>query len=329
MRGIECEFKPSAGSLTTIRMRISPEEESALDTLKTDKELVTDKGVFIVVGDDIKFYGNKEKKLTEVVMDTKPATIKRMFFDIETSPMTVYSWRVGNKISLSYDNIIDTWRIITICYKWEGEDEVHSLVWDKWQCDKDMLQEFIELANEADELIAHNGDRFDIKKVRTRCIFHRIPAFPKYRSLDTLKKARGNFAFDSNRLDAIAKYLGVGAKMEHEGFNLWVKVLHNDQEAMNTMVEYCKQDVVVLEDVYHAMQHYVKPNTHAGVHLLGSNYKYSCPMCGEKHLELIKTDVTQKGFISRVVECTNCHHVYNISNKSYMNYIKHRMEGNL
>ena len=328
MRGVECSFAPNAGSLTTIRISLSDKEVQAIKDLKEKGEAITDIGLLMKDGNKVRIYNKEKNSLAE--SETKVISpIKRLFFDIETTPMVVYSWRIGSKINISYDNIIDSWKIITICYKWENEDEVHSIRWDSEQSDKSMLEEFIEIANEADELIGHNADRFDIKKVRTRCLFHHIPAFPKYRSLDTLKKARGNFAFDSNKLDAIAKYLGVGAKMEHEGFEMWVKVLKNDTEALSTMVDYCKQDVVVLEDVYHAMEHYIKPNTHAGVHLLGAEYRYSCPICGEKHLNLIKTDVTQKGFVSRVVECSTCGHTYNISNKTYMVYLKHKLEGNL
>lgn len=247
---------------------------------------------------------------------------KRLFFDIETSPIIAYTWRVGYKLNISYENIIEDWKIITICYKWEGENDVHALVWDSEKDDKQLLMDFVRIANSADELIGHNGDRFDIKKIRTRCIYHRVPMFPKYRSLDTLKKARGGFAFDSNKLDAIAKYLGVGAKLEHEGFPMWVKCLHNDKEALDNMVKYCKVDVVVLEDVYTAMQHYIKPNSHAGVANGGT--KYSCPICGCEEIELIKNDVTEKGTISRVVKCKACKHHYNISNLSYMKYLTRR-----
>ena len=57
--------------------------------------------------------------------------IKRLFFDIETSPMIVYSWRVGWKLNIGTDNIIEDWKVICISYKWEGEDKVHTLSWDK------------------------------------------------------------------------------------------------------------------------------------------------------------------------------------------------------
>lgn len=251
-------------------------------------------------------------------LQTKHIT-KRLFFDIETSPMIVYSWRVGYNLNIGYENIIDDWKIITICYKWEGDNTVYSLKWDKDHNDKQMLIDFIKVANTADEIIGHNGDRFDIKKVRTRCIYHRIPMFPRYRTLDTLKKAKAGFSFNSNKLDAIAKFLGVGAKLEHEGFNMWVKCMDNDEEALHNMIEYCMIDVVTLEDVYLAMQHYIKPNTHFGVSNGGK--KYSCPICGSEEIELIKNDVTEKGTISRVIRCKNCNHNYNITKLSYMKYL--------
>ena len=246
--------------------------------------------------------------------------IKRLFFDIETSPMIVYSWRVGYNINLPYDNVIEEWKVICISYKWEHEEEVKHLTWDKNQCDKKMLQEFIKIANQSDELIAHNGDRFDIKKVRTRCIYHRIPMFPKYRSLDTLKKAKGSFSFPNNKLDTIAQYLGVGAKLKHDGFEMWVKCVQGDKQALKDMVKYCDMDIVVLEDVYLTMQSYIKPNTHSGVH--NGKDKCSCPICSnDEDLTLLKNDVTEKGTISRVIECDSCGHVYNISNASYKKYM--------
>ena len=260
------------------------------------------------------------KQQLEKYADLDIHHIKRLFFDIETSPMIVYSWRTGYKLNIGTDNIIQDWKIICISYKWEHEDKVKNLTWDENQCDKKMLVDFIKIANEADEIIAHNGDRFDIKKVRTRCIYHRIPMFPKYRTLDTLKKARTNFTFNSNRLDYIAKYLGVGAKLEHEGFQMWVKCLQGDKKALKEMVKYCDMDIVVLEDVYLTLQNYVTNNTHVGTH--NGGMKHSCPNCGsEDNIQLLKNDFTAKGTIKRVVECGTCNYVYNITNSAYKNMV--------
>jgi len=260
----------------------------------------------------------QEVKLLKIKIDIEP--IKRLFFDIETSPMTVYSWRVGWKLNIGTDNIIEDWKIICISYKWEHEDKVHTLNWGRGMCDKQMLTDFIKIANTADEMIAHNGDRFDIKKIRTRCIFHRIPMFPNYKTLDTLKKAKSGFNFNSNRLDYIAKFLGVGAKLEHEGFNMWVKCMQGCQVALADMIRYCEMDIIVLEDVYLTMQNYIKPNTHAGI--LNNNAKHSCPTCSSEKIELLKNNVTAMGTIKRQMECSTCGGTHEISNSSYVNYLK-------
>lgn len=245
--------------------------------------------------------------------------IKRLFFDIETSPMIVYSWRVGWKLTIPTDNIIEDWKIICISYKWEDEDKVHTLSWKK-KCDKQLLIDFIKIANQADELIAHNGDRFDIKKIRTRCVYHRIPMFPNYRTLDTLKKAKSGFNFNSNRLDYIAKFLGVGAKLEHEGFDMWVKCMQGDEEALKNMIEYCEMDIIVLEDVWFVLQNYIKNNTHAGTH--NGKLKASCPTCGSEDVSLLKNNFTAAGTIKRQLECNPCGYVYETSNSAWRTFLE-------
>lgn len=263
---------------------------------------------------------NKSQKKKYFNMDQHK--IKRLFFDIETSPMIVYSWRTGYKLNIHTDNIIEDWKIICISYKWEDENKVKSLTWDKNKCDKKMLLDFIKIANQADEIIAHNGDRFDIKKVRTRCILHRIPMFPKYRTLDTLKKAKSGFAFNSNRLDYIAQALGVGAKLKHEGFPMWVKCMQGDKEALKDMVDYCNMDIIVLEDVYLAMQSYMINNTHVGVHNGGE--KYTCPNCGSEHVSLLKNNFTALGTIKRQMDCDSCGCNYEMSNSAYRRFLEQK-----
>ena len=144
--------------------------------------------------------------------------------------------------------------------------------------------------------------------------------FPQYKTLDTLKKAKNGFNFNSNKLDYIAQFLGVGAKVKHSGFDMWKKVMKNDPEAMDEMVNYCEGDIIVLEDVYFTMQNYIKTNTHNGV--INNNLKYSCPSCGSEHSELIKNNVTAMGTIKRLMECNDCDYNFEISNSSYILKLK-------
>lgn len=189
------------------------------------------------------------------IVDERNRPKKRLYFDIEVSPNIVFTWRIGGDIALSPENLIQERAIICICYKWEHDTKVHSLQWNKG-CDKDLLAKFAKIIDSADEVVTQNGDSFDIKWIRTRCIYHGIPVSPKFNSIDTLKFARAGFKFNSNKLDYMGKFLGVGEKIKTE-YDLWRDiVLNNDKAALTKMVDYCKGDVELLERVYKKLQEY-------------------------------------------------------------------------
>jgi len=249
--------------------------------------------------------------------------IKRLFYDIETSYAKGWFWRPSYNTRITYQQIIEHSKIICISWKWQGEDKIYNLKWDKDQCDKQMIYEFIKVLDKADEVVAHNGDRFDEKWIRKRAIYHRLPMRPNYRSLDTLKKAKAHFGFDSNRLDDLGDYLGVGRKLENEK-GLWDKVVQfNNRKALQKMVDYCDVDVILLEDVYTVMMPYIKKNTNFAV-LKGGN-KFDCPECASPHTHLVKTYTTEAGTFKRVMECKSCDNNFSINNSTYQNYLVKQM----
>lgn len=257
-------------------------------------------------------------------------TRKRLFFDIETSFNVGIFWRAGFNQTIRPEDIIHERAIICICWKWEGEDEVHELHWDNKQSDKKLLETFIKEINKADQIVAHNGDRFDLKWLRTRCLFHRLPMFPKYDTIDTLKIAKKQFNFNSNKLDYIAKFLGLDGKLEHEGLSMWKKIVFDkDKEALNTMIDYCKKDVLVLEEVYNTIKNYSTPQFNYAV--LRGGDKFECPECGNTHVSVNKTYTTSQGTIKHSMRCLDrkCGTAYNINNKTYMDLLKFRMLNNI
>lgn len=234
----------------------------------------------------------------------KNKKFKRMFFDIETSPNVVLSWRSGYKINIDYNNIIKERAIICICWKWESESKIHFLTWDKSQNDKTMLKKFIIEMKKADEIIAQNGDKFDIKWLRTRALYHRLDCPPDFVSIDTLKLAKANFYFNSNRLDYISKFLGVGGKLPTT-FDLWKHiVLNKDEKSMDKMIKYCKTDVKKLEQVFTIMKPYVKHKTHRAV-FAGRNVA-DCPECTSKNTIISKRRVSSAGYKKIQLQCKDC-----------------------
>ncbi len=251
------------------------------------------------------------------MLKEKENEFKRMFFDIETSPNIGFFWRTGYKLNINHDNIIKERAIICICWKWEGKAKVNYLTWDKDQCDKKMLEEFIKEAEKASEIVAHNGDRFDIRWIRTRCLYHRIPCMPDFKTLDTLKHARSGFNFNSNKLDYIAKFLGLNGKMETGGFELWKDIiLDNNKKALRKMVDYCKKDVTLLEEVYEELYSYIKHKTHIAVQMGGK--KSDCPECTSTKVQSRGYIISAAGGRKRRLQCQECSKWWSIPDNQYI-----------
>lgn len=231
---------------------------------------------------------------------------KRLFFDIETSYLIVKSFYIGKRVFLDYKSIIKESKIICICYKWEHEKKVNFLAWDKKQDDKRMIATFMKVANQADEIVAHNGDKFDLTWIRTRCIKHKIPMFPQYTTIDTLKAARSKFRFPSNKLDFIGGYLDIGNKIKVDG-SLWDRViLNNCQKSLAKMVNYCKMDVRLLERVYDAIKNHLKPVTHFG------KDRPDCPECGSKRMTINKRITRAAGNKVVQLKCGDCGKIHTV-----------------
>lgn len=229
--------------------------------------------------------------------------IKRLYIDIETSPNVVYSWRVGYKINLDSENIVEERSIVCIAYKWEGEKTVRSLQWAKRGDDKKMLEQFVPILESADEVVAHYGDRFDLPWIRARAAFHNIPVSPFIKSIDTKAQSSRLFYFNANNLDYLGQYLGLGKKIETD-FKLWKNVMAGSNAALKKMVAYCKHDVILLERVYQRLKNYHVAKTHAAV--LQGGERTSCVDCASTNTQRRGYRVTVAGTRSQIMSCSDC-----------------------
>lgn len=256
-------------------------------------------------------------KLNKVVSNDV-RSIRRLFIDLETSPNIGTFWRCGYKINIGYENIIKERAIICAAYKWEGEDKTHVVTWDDNQDDKDLLEHIVEVCNDADEIVAHSGSRFDVPWIRTRCVFHNMLPLPEYKVIDTLTWCRRKFMFNSNKLDYVAKYLGLGGKIK-TGFDLWkAVVLQNDKNALDKMSEYCCHDVELLESVWDRLNQLMPAKTHAGV--LSGGAKWVSPYSGSSDVRLSKTRVTAGGTTQfQMIDGTGRY--FTIGARAYQSYL--------
>lgn len=200
------------------------------------------------------------------------------------------------------------WFMLCFAYKWYGEKTTRVLALPDFKTyqkdktdDKLLVTELWNLFNEADVILTHNGDAFDIKKANARFVYHQLPPPSPYKTIDTKKVAKRYFNFNSNKLDDLGRYLGVGRKLVHTGWNLWKRCYLGDEKAWAEMKRYNKQDVLLLERVYDKFKPYI--NNHPSRQIY--QHKRCCPNCGHDHSHA-------RGFEPRIgykiqrLQCVDC-----------------------
>lgn len=263
----------------------------------------------------------KEVRLEQKELDGKLAKneAKILIYDIETSPNEGWFWRTGYKLNIDAGQITKERAIICISYKWAGEDEVYNLAWDKDQNDRFLIEQFAEVLKEADLIVAHNGDNFDIKWIKTRALYHRIPMLPNYKQFDTLKVCRTKLLLNSNRLDYIAKYLGFGGKLRTR-YDLWNEVCRlNDRDSLQEMLDYCDEDVRQLEYVYDVLKYIDNPRIHEGV--ITGKTKQTSPVSGGVNIELVKVVTTAAGTRKMIMKDLDNGRIFEMSESNYKKYL--------
>lgn len=252
---------------------------------------------------------------------------KILIYDIETSQaeFKFKRWWTG-KINeyINTKSMIREPQIITIAYKWYGEDTVHTIEWDYWS-DKRLVTEFMEIYNSADMVIGINNDDFDNRWITGRAAKYNIDVNANVKSFDIQKKAKSAFRIPGYSLEFMCDYFGVETKKyKHSGINMWNAIENTDnsysvkeqEEAMAEMVHYNIIDVLATEDLYNRLRKYFTHVVHLGV-LKGSN-KLSCPECGGYNFELYDTTVTASGTIQRIMRCKDDGVKFKISNRDFL-----------
>jgi hypothetical protein len=211
-----------------------------------------------------------------------------LIFDIETAPVVGYVWQPWktNLIAIKED-----WYLLSFAYKWLGEDTTyyHQKAARKGD-DRVLTKQLHSLLDRADIVVAHNLDKFDLRKANARFLYHDLPPVSPIMQIDTLKEAKRYFANTYNSLNGLGELLEVGAKKEHSGFSLWLGCMENDEEAWARMAEYNIEDVELLERVYLRLRPYMGTPGKKGHPNLGfwNPGETTCPKCGG-------TELTKRG----------------------------------
>jgi predicted RNA-binding Zn-ribbon protein involved in translation (DUF1610 family) len=177
-----------------------------------------------------------------------------------------------------------------------------------WEDGKEyMLGRLWEILDEADVVVGYNSDKFDIKRINTEFFLMDWEPPSPYQSVDLIKAVKKNFAFSSNRLDAILKRKGLSPKLETEGgFKLWMDVVYRElAKARNQMKAYNKQDVRSTEELYDSIIGWITNHPNWGLYVDDLNGDPICPNCGSRHVKEHKVRRT-KVRVYQQYQCQDC-----------------------
>lgn len=225
--------------------------------------------------------------------------MKILLLDIECAPNLGTFWSIWQQ-NIALNQLLESSYILCFASKFYGDSKVtfNSV----YKTDKiKMLKNIHELMDEADVIVHYNGLRFDIPTLNKEFLEVGLPPPSPAKHIDLLRVVKSNFRFVSNKLDYVSQKLKLGKKVEHEGHELWLKVMDNDKAAWKRMEQYNKQDVILLEKLYDRLKGWIKQHPNHNAY----SANICCPNCGSRKLNKRGT-VRSRVSVFQRFQCQSC-----------------------
>lgn len=236
---------------------------------------------------------------------------KILHIDIETSQMIVWAWGL-HKQFVGHDDIIQDWNVLSFCAKWQG---VPTVIYDDLReqqnptKDRRLCVALAKLLTEADVVVAHNGKKFDLKKIRSRMAHNKLKPIPDTRIVDTLLESRKVFGHTSHKLVYLTTHFGEDGlrKLDHGKFAgkaLWRECQTGNLAAWDEMRKYNIVDVLAMESMYKELRGWYQGASSLAVYVEPHDGE-TCPNCGGTHMVRKGLRHTQVSVYARY-RCNDC-----------------------
>ena len=205
---------------------------------------------------------------------------KTLLLDIETAPNKAYVWGLFDQ-NIAPNQVEESGYVLCWSARWLGQSKTFFQSRQR-QGAKPMLKPIHELLDEADSVVHYNGLKFDIPTLQKEFLKEGFAPPAPFKQVDLMLAVKRAFRFESNRLEYVCSALGLGKKVEHPGFTLWVGCMNGDQASWKLMEKYNRGDVELLRKLYHVLLPWLDrhPNMSA---LMGG--REVCPKCGSQNVE--------------------------------------------
>lgn len=241
---------------------------------------------------------------------------RTLYYDIETTLAKSYHWGQW-KQNLSVKQQIQESHMLSHAWAWNDGEVFSSVLTPKEvlsQDDERIVYECWSLLDNCDVVVAHNGKRFDIKKVNGYFLKYGLPKPSSYKIIDTLEIAKKNFNLPFKSLEYLAKFLGVELKQDSGGIQTWIDCDRGCPEALETMRYYNEGDIVSLRDIHKRMKGW--DNNGVNVALYNEEHDALCTHCGSDDVQVL-TDkfayTPQRKY--QLLRCNSCQAVLRSNSK--------------
>ena len=227
---------------------------------------------------------------------------KIILYDLETSRTRVEGY--GNRWDFKVVKFIKQSELMCYSYKELGESKVHFVSRYDFKTYHEFVKSLRDLLHSADITIAHNGGSFDDKMANRFFVTEGIlPPKPR-KTVDTKREAKRWFRFDSNSLDDLGQFLGLGRKQTIGYADLEDDFMSGNpsRKTVKLMKDYNDQDVNLLEAIYLRMLPFMASHPNLGdIHQSDG----ICPKCGSDNLHKRGFNKKRSGQTQRY-QCQNC-----------------------
>jgi DNA polymerase elongation subunit (family B) len=232
---------------------------------------------------------------------------KILIIDIETLYAKGEFWHTG-KQRINYQQITQESCLLSWAGKWLYDSEIFGDVLTseeaKARDDSRIAKSAWKMLEDADILIGHNIVDFDIRFLNGRFWRNHIQPPTPFKTIDTLQAYRKAMRLLSYRLDYISKLIQRKGKLETD-YELWQRCDKGEQEALDYMYKYNREDVLLGEEAYDEVKGFVK--NHPNLYIIGESDQKCCTTCGSTNLQETNSFYVTPAGRFRVIRCEHGH----------------------
>ena len=251
---------------------------------------------------------------------------KIMIYDIETSRGEFSAFWTGKQY-LGWQAMTREPEIISVSWKWLGDDKVHHLHWDLKICsDEQLMKDFVVEYNKADMVVGYNNNRFDNRWVNARAMKYGLPINVFVKSFDIMKNLKRLIRVPSYSMAFMSRFFGITLKLSHEGVIMWDKIergtLEERREYITKMLDYNIGDIITTEEIFLKLRKYMGAEVNFAT--LHGGEKWQCPHTGSEAVRLDRVTSTKAGTLQYIM--TSAEGQYKIPQRDYNKFLEYKID---